>query len=184
LDKYVVGIVGSRNTGKTTTTVNLTNTFADAGYQVAIIKFSHHKFDLDPSHKDSAVFRNTKAEVIISNTPYETVTFQPTDKRTELPVLLDDLSSDINVVFCESYPRNFPSIPLIFVCDNIDDYYQTKKRFNNKNPLFITGFIYDKAVQSIEDNIILSNADTNHLLKAKEMIINNKRDFNNIWKKK
>ncbi|MFX0086238.1 MAG: molybdopterin-guanine dinucleotide biosynthesis protein B, partial [Candidatus Hodarchaeota archaeon] len=157
MDKYIVGIVGSRNTGKTTTTVNLTNIFANVGYKVAIIKFSHHKFDLDPSHKDSAVLRSTKAEIIISSTPYETVTYQPTDKRVDLPSLLVNLSSDINVVFCESYPINFPKISLIFVCDSIEDYYQTKQRFKNENPLFITGIIYDKAIKSIEDNIILSN---------------------------
>ncbi len=181
MDRYIVGIVGSRNTGKTITTVNLTNTFAESGYKVAIIKFSHHKFDLDPSHKDSAVLRNTKAEIIISNTPYETVIFQPTVKRADLQSLLVNLSSDINVVFCESYPLNFPKIPLIFVCDSIENYYQTKERFNNENPLFVTGIIYDKALKSIDDIIILSNADEKHLLKAKEMIIMNKRDFSYIW---
>ncbi len=181
MDKYLVGIVGSKNTGKTTTTKYLTNTFVDAGHIVAIIKFSSHKFDLDPAHKDSVALRNTKATTIISNSPYETVTFQSTDKRRKLPSLLSDLPSEIDVVFCESYPSQFPNIPLIYVCDSIEDYYRTKKRFNERNPLYVTGIIVSKQIDSIEKKLILSNTDPNHLHAAKNIIIENGKDFSKIW---
>ncbi|MHA2306346.1 MAG: molybdopterin-guanine dinucleotide biosynthesis protein B, partial [Candidatus Hodarchaeales archaeon] len=98
MKKYLVGIVGNKNTGKTTSTRNLTDIFFTAGYKVAIIKFSHHKFDLDPSHKDSAKLRNSKAAVIISNTPYETVIYQPREERLELCSLIENIPNDVNIV--------------------------------------------------------------------------------------
>lgn len=181
MEKYLVGIVGSRNTGKTTTTKYLTNTFVDAGHNVAIIKFSSHKFDLDPEHKDSVALRNTKATTIISNTPYETVTFQSTDERRKLPSLLRDLPSEIDVVFCESYPSQFPNIPLIYVCNSIEDYYQTKKRFNERSPLYVTGIIDSKQIYSIEKKKVLSNTDPNHLQIGKRIILENRKNFSKIW---
>ena len=138
--KYYVGIVGSKNTGKTTTTVNLTEAFFTAGYKVAIIKFMHHKFDFDPKHKDSVTLRKTKADTIISTSPYETVLFQHTNRQADLLTLLNYISDDTKVVFCESYPSRFPHIPLVFVCKNTADYYETKERFKQK-PILITGII-------------------------------------------
>ncbi len=173
MEKYLVGIVGSRNTGKTTSTLNLTDIFSTAGYKVAIIKFSHHKYDLDPSHKDSAILRNSKAEVIISSTPYETVKYQPKHQREDLNSLICSIPKEVNIVFCESYPSRFPKIPLIFVCDDIQDYYETKKRFNNQKPLFLTGIISNQPIAEVERNPILSNTDPTHLEKAKDIIMKN-----------
>lgn len=169
--KYIVGIVGYRNTGKTTTTANLTDTFVIEGYQVAIIKFMHHKFDLDPAHKDSALLRRTQATTIVSTSPHETVMFQQTDQQADLRTLLKYIPLDIDIVFCESYPSKLPQIPLIFVCKNAEDYYETRERFNYQKPLFITGIITNQDIDTLEDIPVLSNTVSGHLHQALEIIL-------------
>lgn len=172
--KYVIGIVGSKNTGKTTTTSNLTDISVKKGYKVAIIKFMSHKFDLDPRHKDSAILRNTKASTVISSSPHEFVLFQQTDQRPDFRTLLQYLPSDIDIVFCESYPSNFPTIPVIFVCKNTEDFYDTKKRFKHFTPLFITGTIINEGIDALEDLPVMSNRISDHLKRALQIILNNK----------
>jgi molybdopterin-guanine dinucleotide biosynthesis protein MobB len=173
MEKYLIGIVGSRNTGKTTSTINLVNIFSTNGYEVGIIKFSSHKFDIDPSHKDSALLRNTKADVIISSTPHETVIYQRKRQREDLNSLIKRIPEEVNIVFCESYPSDFPILPLIFVCDDVHDYYETKKRFGKQKPLFITGIISNQSILKLEHNLILSNKNPTHLEKAKQIILKN-----------
>lgn len=166
----IVGIVGSKNTGKTTTTTNLTDFFVNKGLKVAIIKFMQHKFDIDPSHKDSAILRETKATTIIAASPYETVLFQQTDQRSDLQTLLHYIPSDIDIVFCESYPSKFPSIPLVFACKNVEDFYETRKRYHSQDPLFITGTITNNSLNMIKGIPVLSNINSGQLQLAFEII--------------
>ncbi|MFX0125567.1 MAG: molybdopterin-guanine dinucleotide biosynthesis protein B [Candidatus Hodarchaeota archaeon] len=168
-----VGIVGSRNTGKTTTTTNLTDFFVDQGFRAAIIKFMQHKFDIDPAYKDSATLRKTKATTVISTSPHETVIFQQTDQRTDLQTLTQYLPPGIDIVFCESYPSSFPLIPLIFVCKNIEDFYETRKRYHYQDPLFISGIIANEGIDTLKGIPVLSNIESGHLQKAFKIIFKN-----------
>ncbi|UCG90592.1 MAG: molybdopterin-guanine dinucleotide biosynthesis protein MobB [Candidatus Heimdallarchaeota archaeon] len=177
--KYIVGIVGSRNTGKTTTTTNITDTLVKKGFKAAIIKFMSHRFDFDPAHKDSALLRKTKATTILSASPHETVLFQKTDQRTDLHTLLRYLPLEIDDVLCESYPSTFPVIPLIFVCQNIEDYYNTKERFKDRKPLFITGIIVTEGIDTLEGIPVLSNDVSDHLQQALELILRFKIEISN-----
>ncbi len=177
--KLRIGIVGSRNSGKTTTTVNLSDVFSTAGYKVAIIKFMHHKFDLDPNHKDSVVLRQTKADTFISTSPYETVLFQRSNQQADFRTLLNYISDDTNVVFCESYPSKFPQIPLVFVCKNTTDYYETKERFKHK-PLFITGIIANQNMNTFEKIPILSNTGAKDLQLQLEIILKQGSKYNSL----
>lgn len=177
--KYLVGIVGSKNTGKTTTTVNLTDAFFTAGSKVAIIKFMHHKFDIDPKHKDSAKFRKTKADTIVSTSPYETVLFQHTNQQADLRTLLNYISEDTKVVFCESYPSRFPHIPLVFVCKNTTDYYETKERFKQK-PILITGIIANEDFNTLENIPVLSNTVAEDLQLQLEIILKHGSEINSF----
>lgn len=132
----------------------------------------HHKFDLDPAHKDSAILRKTQAKAIISSSPYEIVLYQPTSEQANLHSLLKFISDEIDIVFCESYPSRFSPIPLIFACKDEKDYFETKKRFNYQKPLFITGIISNQDIDTLEDIPILSNTVSGHLHQGLEIILN------------
>ena len=66
--KNVFGIVGWKNSGKTTLVESLVKCITDLGFQVSTIKHAHHSFDIDHEGTDS--FRHRKAgakEVILSS---------------------------------------------------------------------------------------------------------------------
>lgn len=53
----VIGIVGWKNSGKTTLAVRLIETFSARGFRVASIKHAHHSFQIDENDTDSARHR-------------------------------------------------------------------------------------------------------------------------------
>ncbi len=64
----VFGIVGWKNSGKTSLVVKLVKTLAGRNYRVSTLKHAHHSFELDKPGKDS--FRHRKAgasEVLIAS---------------------------------------------------------------------------------------------------------------------
>ena len=62
----VIGIVGWKNSGKTTLAVRLIETFAARGYRVASVKHAHHSFQIDENDTDSARHRRAgSAQVAI-----------------------------------------------------------------------------------------------------------------------
>ena len=66
--KNVFGIVGWKNSGKTTLVENLVKNITDQGYKVSTIKHAHHSFDIDHEGTDS--FRHRKAgakEVVLAS---------------------------------------------------------------------------------------------------------------------
>ena len=64
----LIGIVGWKNTGKTTLIERLIARFAGDGLRVATIKHAHHEFDIDHPGKDSWRHRRAGArEVLITS---------------------------------------------------------------------------------------------------------------------
>ncbi|MFL2802731.1 MAG: molybdopterin-guanine dinucleotide biosynthesis protein B [Paracoccaceae bacterium] len=67
-NKNIFGIVGWKNSGKTTLVEKLVQYLTDKGYQISTIKHAHHSFDIDHEGTDS--FRHRKAgakEVILAS---------------------------------------------------------------------------------------------------------------------
>ncbi|MDE3114133.1 MAG: molybdopterin-guanine dinucleotide biosynthesis protein B [Pseudomonadota bacterium] len=64
----LIGIVGWKNTGKTTLIERLLAHFAGDGLRVATVKHAHHEFDIDHPGKDSWRHRHAGArEVLITS---------------------------------------------------------------------------------------------------------------------
>jgi molybdopterin-guanine dinucleotide biosynthesis protein MobB len=137
----IVGIVGSRNTGKSTFTIKLSNFIITKGMKVAIIKYSQSHYTMEPESKDSALFHKSKAENVIFSSPYETVSYLKNfqEMHTPLDELLKLVSDETDIVLCESYPSKFRAIPCIFVVKDTSDFVETKARYNEQRPLFISG---------------------------------------------
>jgi molybdopterin-guanine dinucleotide biosynthesis adapter protein len=60
----VIGIVGWKNSGKTTLTVKLVEEFTRRGLRVATVKHAHHSFQIDDAETDSARHRRGGAKQI------------------------------------------------------------------------------------------------------------------------
>lgn len=59
------GIVGWKNSGKTTLMAKLIAKFAEDGLKVAAIKHAHHNFDVDHKGRDSFRYREAGANTVI-----------------------------------------------------------------------------------------------------------------------
>ena len=157
MNSKAIGIVGNRNSGKTTFTIELSEYLASKDLKVAIIKFMHHAYSLDPKNKDSALFRSTRARYIISASPYEIVSYEPVSKRIKVSQLLKKVPSGIDYVLIESYPAESDlKLPLIFVCKDSEDFEEIKLRFTPDKPLFITGRILNENKKKIDGILILT----------------------------
>ncbi len=60
----VFGVVGWKNSGKTTLVVRLISVFAARGLAVAAVKHAHHGFDVDHEGRDSFRYRAAGAGVV------------------------------------------------------------------------------------------------------------------------
>ena len=58
------GVVGWKNSGKTTLIAKLIANFAARGLEVAAVKHAHHAFDIDHEGKDSFLYRQAGARTI------------------------------------------------------------------------------------------------------------------------
>ncbi len=58
------GVVGWKNSGKTTLVCRLISAFTAKGYQVAAVKHAHHAFDIDHPGRDSFNFREAGAREV------------------------------------------------------------------------------------------------------------------------
>jgi len=64
----VMGIVGWKNSGKTSLLVQLVEHFVRSGYEISTVKHAHHDFDIDHPGKDSYQHRQAGAhEVLVAS---------------------------------------------------------------------------------------------------------------------
>lgn len=105
-DKRVFGIVGWKNSGKTTLTEKLVSTLTGRGYRVSTIKHAHHAFDIDKQGTDSFRHRAAGAsEVAIVSTDRWALMHE---LRGEDEPTLDDILarlSPCDIVLVEGYKR-------------------------------------------------------------------------------
>ncbi|GBE42614.1 molybdopterin-guanine dinucleotide biosynthesis adapter protein [bacterium BMS3Bbin10] len=65
----IFGVIGWKNSGKTTLMARLLEEFSRRGYVVSAIKHAHHKFDIDHPGRDSYKFRNAGARQVALISP-------------------------------------------------------------------------------------------------------------------
>lgn len=158
MDPLFIGIVGSKNTGKSNFTLKLSDFLINLGLKIVIIKYSHSRYSIEPKSKDSALFHGSKAEGVIFSSPFETVIYQKNTKknRVSLDQIMAYFSDDVDVVLCESYPRKLIDIPFIFIIKAITDFEETKNRFRNIRPLFVSGPYAEQHQGDLEGTPLLS----------------------------
>jgi molybdopterin-guanine dinucleotide biosynthesis adapter protein len=108
----VFGVVGWKNSGKTTLMANLIAEFARRGFAVSVIKHAHAKFEIDHPGRDSFKMREAGARQVILSSP---VRFALMRELGDLPEMsLDDLlphAGPCDLVLIEGYKSDtFPKI--------------------------------------------------------------------------
>ncbi|RLA08808.1 MAG: molybdopterin-guanine dinucleotide biosynthesis protein B [Gammaproteobacteria bacterium] len=87
----IIGFVAKSGTGKTTLICKLLKMFDDDNINVAVIKGSHHNFDIDIPGKDSYKLRSCGASCVLLSSPYKWV-MMANRKKEHIPNLQDELN--------------------------------------------------------------------------------------------
>lgn len=138
-----IAVVGSHNSGKTTVILKLVEELKKRNHNVAVIKYHHHEFDLDPESKDSYLLRKSDANITLSITPNEIFSFQKITEIPEINDVIKNFSNEVDTCIVESYPKGKKKIPTIFVANELEDLEDTLERYSNIQPIFITGRIVE-----------------------------------------
>ena len=105
---HVMGIVGWKNSGKTTLVVELVRILTGKGFKVATVKHAHHNFDIDQPGKDSYRHREAGATdvIVASGARWAQVHELRGAPEPELDDLLPKVSADIDIVLVEGFKRD------------------------------------------------------------------------------
>ena len=105
---HVVGIVGWKNSGKTTLVVELVRLLTARGLKVATVKHAHHEFDIDQPGKDSYRHREAGASdvIVASGARWAQVHELRGSPEPELADLLPRISPGTDIVLVEGFKRD------------------------------------------------------------------------------
>lgn len=87
----VIGFVAQSGTGKTTLLTQLIPLLKQRGLRVALIKHSHHDFEIDYPNKDSFRLRKAGASPVLLVSPFRRVMITETPEQQE-PMLNEQLN--------------------------------------------------------------------------------------------
>ncbi|MAB15021.1 molybdopterin-guanine dinucleotide biosynthesis protein B [Parvibaculum sp.] len=108
----IVGIVGWRNSGKTTLITRLIEFFSERGISVSTIKHAHHAFDIDHPGKDSFLHREAGAHEVLVASARRWALMHEVGEDDE-PLLEEHIArlAPVDLVIVEGYKRH-PHIKL------------------------------------------------------------------------
>jgi molybdopterin-guanine dinucleotide biosynthesis adapter protein len=112
----VMGIIGWKNSGKTTLVVALVRELTGRGFRVATVKHAHHAFDIDQPGKDSYQHREAGAQDIIvsSGARWAHMHEIVNEPEPELDDLLPRLPAATDIILVEGFKRDaHPKIEVI-----------------------------------------------------------------------
>lgn len=103
----VYGIVGWKNSGKTTLVERLVIEITGRGFSVSTVKHAHHTFDVDHEGKDSYRHRSAGAREVLLASRNRWALMHETREEAEPPLseLLKKLSP-VDLVLIEGYKRD------------------------------------------------------------------------------
>lgn len=105
---HVIGIVGWKNSGKTTLVVELVRLLTSRGLKVATVKHAHHDFDIDHPGKDSHRHREAGATdvIVASGARWAQVHELRGGAEPELAELLPRITPGTDIVLVEGFKRD------------------------------------------------------------------------------
>ncbi|MGI9420466.1 MAG: molybdopterin-guanine dinucleotide biosynthesis protein B [Geminicoccaceae bacterium] len=108
----VFGVIGWKNSGKTTLMVRLVEAFSRRGFVVSAIKHAHHTFDIDHPGRDSHQFREAGARQVALASPKRWALMHELRNEAEPP--FEEILSHIgpcDLILIEGYKSGpFPKI--------------------------------------------------------------------------
>ena len=100
----IIGVVGWKNTGKTTLIEKLINEFNKRNFTVSTIKHSHHYFSVDRQGTDSYRHFNagTKETILASEQEWIKFSRQTSNPKPNLPYLIEQINP-VDIIIVEGF---------------------------------------------------------------------------------
>lgn len=99
----VVSFVGRSNSGKTTLLEKVVRGLKSKGYSVAVVKHSHHDFDIDQPGKDSCRLTRAGVDVVALSSPHKVAFIEHVDTELTLSQLAALFEGKVDIVLAEGY---------------------------------------------------------------------------------
>ena len=119
-----IGVIGWKNSGKTTLVSKLVNYFSSLNLKVGVIKHAHHSFDIDHPNTDSYKIRKSGAfkTTIVSNKRLAVIEERTDDNEIDLKSIID-MNKDCQILILEGFKKNndIPKIE-VFLKKNKKEY--------------------------------------------------------------
>lgn len=114
MNRLVFGVVGWKNSGKTTLMTKLISELAGRGFAVSVIKHAHAKFEIDHPGRDSFKMREAGACQVMLSSPRRFAVMRELGKSPEMTFdELLSLAGPCDLVLVEGYKREgFPKIEI------------------------------------------------------------------------
>lgn len=134
--KLVIAIVGAKKSGKTTAVQTLINGLTRKGYMVAAAKHIHEQgFTIDTEGKDTWLFAQAGAQIVVAVAPREIATIQKTSTRDQpssrLLKLLQRNCGNTDILIIEGFSEHFATqpIPKIVAVKTVREIREAVERF-------------------------------------------------------
>jgi len=147
---YVVAVVGSHGSGKTTTIEYLISSLTTQGYTVGSVKHIHHKdFTIDTPGTNTWRHMQAGSKVTVAISPKETVVIKKTESELQsLDKILGLLENEnLDYIFVEGFHRLISErkdIPKIVAAKNLEDLQETLERISS-HVFAVSGLITQKS---------------------------------------
>jgi len=115
-EKFILQVVGYKNSGKTTTSCKLIEQFVKLGWKVGSIKHDAHNFEVDYPGKDTWLHREAGASVVAISSQQKTAIME--QRATPLEELIERVQG-VDIIVIEGY--KFESYPKIVLLRNEGD---------------------------------------------------------------
>lgn len=110
----IFGVVGWKNSGKTTLMANLIREFTARGFAVSVLKHAHEKFEVDHPGRDSFKMREAGARQVMLSSPRRFALMRElADTREMTFEELLPYAGDCDLILVEGYKREaYPKIEI------------------------------------------------------------------------
>ncbi len=99
----IVSFIGKSNSGKTTLLEKVVRELKLRGYRVAVIKHSHHEFDIDQAGKDSWRLAQAGSDVVVISSANKMAFIERLDVELTLDEIEGLIQGKADIVLAEGY---------------------------------------------------------------------------------
>jgi len=114
MTRPIFGVIGWKNSGKTTLMANLIREFTNRGFAISVIKHAHEKFEIDHPGRDSFKMREAGARQVMLSSPRRFALMRELGDAPEMA--FEDLwpyAGTCDLILVEGYKREvFPKIEI------------------------------------------------------------------------